>query len=299
MAMFRFEHSNLQDEYDYFIFSGNWAHHASKHHSPSIFYCNTPVRAVYDLYPSFSQSLPFYSRPAYAAWACAIKWKDQRSVKRVTKVVANSKNVQERIYRYHNRESEVIYPAIDTSLYRCEEYGDFWLSVNRLYPEKRIYLQIEAFSRHPEENLVIVGGCAPGDHASSYARYIYSLAAKYPNINILGQVPHEEVQSLYARCKGLICTAVNEDFGMTPLEAMASGKPVIAVCEGGFLETVTPSCGVLIAADQRSIFEAVQKVGVNPEQFHDACISRAAEFDISVFKKKILVAVDEITRDAV
>ena len=78
---------------------------------------------------------------------------------------------------------------------------------------------------------------------------------------------------------------------------MASGKPVIAVNEGGFLETVTPSCGTFISADSISLHKALQEVGRNPERFHDACVSRAAEFDIAVFQKKIKAAVDEITRD--
>lgn len=296
-AMLLFERSDFHEEYDYFIFSGNWAHHASKHHAPSLFYCNTPVRAIYDLHQNFSHSLPLCYRPAYSAWASYIKKKDHCSVQRVTKVVANSRNIQDRIKKYHHRESEIIYPAIDTSLYKCEEYGDFWLSVNRLYPEKRIEIQIEAFARSPDETLVIVGGYAPGDHASLYARRISKLAAKYSNIKMLGQVSGDEVLSLYAHCKGVICTALNEDFGMTPLEAMASGKPVIAVKEGGFLETITPSCGTFISSDSSSLLHAIQEVGRNPERFHEACVSRSAEFDISVFQKKIHAAIDEITRD--
>lgn len=298
-AMYLFEHSDLHDEYDYFIFSGNWAHHASKHHSPSLFYCNTPVRALYDLYQNFTHNLPFYARPAYLAWSSYIRRKDHQSVQRVTKIVANSRNVQDRIQLYHHRKSDIIHPAITTSSYRCEEYGDFWLSVNRIYPEKRIEIQIEAFARSPEENLIIVGGFAPGDHASPYARWISKMAENYQNITFLGEVSGDEVLSLYARCKGLICTALDEDFGMTPLEAMASGKPVIAVKEGGFLETVTPSCGTFISADSTHLLHAIHEVGRNPEQFHDECISRAAQFDISIFQKKILAAVDEITRDAV
>ena len=68
-------------------------------------------------------------------------------------------------FSIHHRKADVIYPPVDTSLYRCMEYGDFWLSVNRLYPEKRIELQIEAFRKMPEEHLVIVGGYSKGDHA--------------------------------------------------------------------------------------------------------------------------------------
>lgn len=85
---------------------------------------------------------------------------------------------------------------------------------------------------------------------------------------------------------------------MTPLEAMASGKPVIAVREGGFLETLTPSCGMFISPDCASLYEAINHVRKDPEKYREKCLSRAAEFDISVFRKKIIAAVDEITRDA-
>ncbi len=103
--------------------------------------------------------------------------------------------------------------------------------MNRLYPEKRIELQIEAFRRMPEENLVVVGGFAKGDHASRYAENLIKNLP--PNARFLGEVTEEELQDLYARCRGLVCTALNEDYGLTPLEAMASGKPVIAIDEGG------------------------------------------------------------------
>ena len=91
-------------------------------------------------------------------------------IKRVGRIITNSKTVKDRIKRYYHRDASVIYPPVDTKKYSCTEYGDFWLSVNRMYPEKRIELQIEAFSRMPDQNLVIVGGVSAGDHAALYAR---------------------------------------------------------------------------------------------------------------------------------
>ena len=103
--------------------------------------------------------------------------------------------------------------------------------MNRIYPEKRIDLQFEVFRKLPEERLVIIGGYAEGDHA---AKYYEKLIKNIPsNVEMRGAVTEEELIDLYARCKGLICTALDEDFGLTPVEAMASGKPVVAVNEGG------------------------------------------------------------------
>jgi glycosyltransferase involved in cell wall biosynthesis len=113
------------------------------------------------------------------------------------------------------------------------------------------------------------------------------------NVTLLGEIPEPHLLDLYARCKGLICTAMDEDFGLTPLEAMASGKPVIAVDEGGFKETVTPQTGVLVSASQDIIIDAVKSLSGNPESFNQACIERAKEFDLEIFKEKIISEVND------
>lgn len=286
-----FWQSDLSDKYDMFVFSGNWAHHASRNHNPSLYYCHTPIRALYDLYPVFQKRFPYPIRTGFSSWASVMRVLDRQSIKKIDGIVANSKNVQERIRQYYFREAPVIYPPVDTSLYSCRECENYWLSVNRLYPEKRIDLQIEAFSHMPDQNLIIVGGTSLGDHAVPYSQYIRRIADTHSNVTILGQISDSELLSLYSRCRGLICTAIDEDFGITPLEAMASGKPVIAVAEGGFVETVTPECGKLIQPDVKSIIEAVEKISRHPETYLEACKMRASEFDIKVFNTAIINAV--------
>lgn len=292
-SAFRFFQADFSGQYDLFLFSGNWAHHASRNNQPSLLYCHTPVRALYDLYPVFKSHLPWIVQPAYSAWACAMRMQDQRSIQKIDRIIANSKTVQSRVERYYHRDARVIYPPVDTSRYSCREYGNFWLSVNRLYPEKRIELQIEAFSRMPDHNLVIVGGMGSGDHAAPYAMKIRTLAERFKNITILGQVSDDELIDLYSRCTGLICTAIEEDFGITPLEAMASGKPVVAVKEGGFLETVTEECGVFVKPEVRDVINAVRTISLNPEGYKTHCQDRAKEFDISIFQREIREVVKE------
>lgn len=284
---YNFWRANLSDRYDFFIFSGNWAHHASRQNHPSLLYCHTPVRAFYDLYPVFKSRLPRPIQPAYSVWVSGMRILDQRSIGRIDQIVANSKTVQGRIRQYYHRDASIIYPPVDTSRYSCGEYGNFWLSVNRFYPEKRIELQIEAFSHLLDQNLVIVGGMGYGDHASSYAHDISKMAEHKDNIKILGQISDTELSSLYSQCRGLICTAMEEDFGITPLEAMASGKPVIAVAEGGFLETVTPECGQLIKPEVGDIISAVRSVSQHPQDYRESCLLRASRFDISIFNSAI------------
>ncbi len=277
--------ADFLDAYDFYIFTGIWSHYAAHRHSPNLWYCYTPPRVFYDLYQSTSSRLPFGKQHLNHLWITCHRMLDKKSVNKVENIVAISNTVKDRIFNYYNRDADIIYPSVNTSAFRYKEYGDFWLSVNRLYPEKRIELQIECFRKLPNERLIIIGGYSKGDKMD---QYVMSLKETLPhNIEILGEVTEKELYDYYSRCRGLVCTAIDEDFGLTPLEAMASGKPVIAVNEGGFRETVTPDTGMLVEADSRKIAEAVCKISVNPDQYKDACIKRAAQFDISIFREKM------------
>jgi glycosyltransferase involved in cell wall biosynthesis len=289
-ATLMFYFCDFSKEYDFFIFSGNWAHYAARRHHPNMWYCHTPVRAFYDLYPAFLIRLDLFSRQGFRIWAQFHRWFDQQSVRHIDTIVTNSINVQKRIRQTYSRDSEVVYPPVDTTRFRTIEYGDFWLSVNRLYPEKRIELQVEVFRQLPEEKLIIVGGYATGDHASPYAQGIEKDLP--PNVVMLGEVEEDQLIDLYARCRGHICTSIDEDFGLTPLEAMACGKPVIAVDEGGFRETVTSRTGLLVKPSQAIIINAVKTLSRNPESYKNACITRAREFDLAVFEERIKKAVN-------
>ncbi len=137
-----------------------------------------------------------------------------------------------------------------------------------------------------------MGGYAEGDHAAGYVGQLKKDLP--PNVEMLGEVPEARLLDLYSRCRGLVCTALDEDFGMTPLEAMAAGKPVVAVDEGGFRETVTEETGKRVPADTRSIVQALKAVSDNPGRYHDACLARARMFDRAVFDEKIRHVVDEV-----
>jgi glycosyltransferase involved in cell wall biosynthesis len=285
-ASFLFANCDFSEEYDFFIFSGNWSQYAAGKHHPNLWYCYTPVRAFYDLRTAMISRQTNVITKVLASWWIGIhSWFDQRSVKNLDRLIAISTTVQQRINEYHNRSSEVIYPPVNTNKFRCDKYGDFWLSVNRIYPEKRIDLQFEVFKKLPKERLVVIGGFAQGDHA---AEYYEKLIKDIPgNVDIRGSVTEEELIDLYARCKGLICTALDEDFGLTPVEAMASGKPVVAVNEGGFKETVVHGkTGLLVRADIDELASAVTEISKGPEKYKEMCIERAQEFDTSLFLKK-------------
>lgn len=297
-ASLMFSRCDFTREYDFFIFSGNWSHYAARKHKPNIWYCHTPVRAFYD------QKKVMISRQPNAfvmflakSWINCHAWFDKKSIDDLDGIIANSKNVENRIQRFYNKSSIVIYPPVDTNRFRFIENGDFWLSVNRIYPEKRLELQFDIFRRLPKEKLIIVGGYSRGDHACKYCR---NLSKNMPNnVEMLGMVPEDMLLDLYARCKGLICTAVDEDFGLSPVEAMASGKPVIAVNEGGYCETVVnEETGLLVEADCEAFVNAINAVNANliscPNRYKKKCMMRAREFDTSAFREKVQRAIHHI-----
>ena len=182
----KFSSCDFTEEYDLFIFSGNWAHHAAGTHHPNIWYCHTPVRAFYDLYATFLHRQPFLRRQAFTLWASLYRRLDQRAVSHVDRIVTNSNNTLGRIRTYYRREADIIRPPVDTSVYSCREYGDFWLSVNRLYPEKRIELQIESFRCLPGENSVSWGDMRKETMQEDMSGGSWKDLP--PNVTILGEV---------------------------------------------------------------------------------------------------------------
>src|SRR5437867_1009646 len=275
-----FEAASIQG-YDLYVVSGNCAVFAAPRHRPNLWYCHTPVRVFYDLRERFLDALPWTSRWAARRWIESRRRRDEAAFAGVGRIVANSQNVAGRVSRYLSRESTVVHPPVDVERYRFERIGDFWLSVNRLSHEKRIDLQVDAFRRLPQERLVVVGGPQVGVDTKKFLRSL----RPPENVEFLGEVDERRLLALYARCRGLLATSKDEDFGLAPVEAMAAGKTVIAVDEGGYRESVVPDrTGWLVSANPESLARAMESaVGANLEGMRSACEAQARRFDTRVF----------------
>ncbi len=287
-ASIRFALCDFSEKYDFFIFSNNWAHFAARKHKPNLLYCqSTPVRVFYDLYDVYLKQQSFFSSLFFRIWVAVHRKIYEQYMDHVCVIIANSISVQERVKKYLKRTSKVVYPPVDISRFRFEEYGDFWLSVNRLYPEKRIELQIEAFRQLPHEKLLIVGGYAQADRSSTHAS---DLLKKFPeNVILLGTVSEDELIHLYARCKAFIITSIEEPFGMAPVEAMASGKAVVGMREGGCLETIIDgSTGYLVGPQVPEIVNAINIISRDPSRYKEKCIEQAGKFSVEVFLDKMI-----------
>ncbi|MDF2959491.1 MAG: glycosyltransferase [Paenibacillus sp.] len=246
-----------------------------------ICYCYTPMRYVWDLYhqyikedvknPVFRKVLPYILHK--------IRMWDLLTAQRVDHYIADSISISNRIAKYYGRKSQVIYPPVGYEKFRTsDKIEDFFLIVSRMIPYKRIDIAIEAFNRL-KKPLVIIG--------DGYDRKrLESLAG--PTITFLGIQPDEVIVDYYSRCKGFIL-AGEEDFGITPLEAQSSGRPVIAYGKGGALETVVENVtGVFFReSTYESIMEAVNKF--DSIAFDTQVIREHADrFNETRFKQEIL-----------
>lgn len=284
--------------YDFYILSGNWAIFAAKNHRPNLLYCHTPVRMFYEAYDDFKEVTPWYARPFFVLWVRVHRALLERQLKHIQAFIANSENCRQRVKNDYMRSSTVINPPIKK--YEFKRYGDFWLSANRIYPHKRIELQLEAFRRMPDEKLIIVGGVTDGDHSNMYRREL--LRHRPGNVSFLGEVDEKNLGKLYSDCKGFITTSKDEDFGMNVLEAMGAGKPVVAMDEGGYKETVIDGrTGFLVRADANEIVKAAKSISRDPARFRKACERQAARYSVKIFVDKMRKVVDrtkkELTRE--
>jgi len=288
MALWKFRKLNLRKKYDFYIIDGDWAMSGALNNHPNMWYVHSPIREIWDAYKyTRNNMVPMPLRGVFDLWVKYNRHLNKKYIEKVDKLVCNSSNTKNRLKKFLNKEAKIINPPINTDDFYYNKNGDYWLSVNRLLPPKRVEMQINAFRKMPEEKLIIVGSYEKSRNFLKYTAYLKSIKPK--NVEIKSWIDNKELIELYANCKGFIATAMDEDFGMTPVEAMASGKPVIAANEGGYRETVINDVtGKLIEKiNEEKIIKAVKDIGKNPESYKRDCLKRAKEFDTEVFIKKV------------
>lgn len=293
MASIRFRFLNLKNKYDLYIISGDWAVSGAVKNKPNIWYVHSPIREIWDSYKFVRNNLvPFPLRPVFDIWVYLNRFLNKKHIKNVDKLVANSHNVSDRIKKFLNRESIIIHPPINTKDFYTENKNDsYWLSVNRLFSNKRVEMQLEAFRKMPGEKLIIVGSFEKSKHFVEYSNKIKEMCPE--NIEIIHWANYDQLTEIYKNCLGFITTAQDEDFGMTAVEVMASGKPVIAPNEGGYKETVIQNkTGILIdEINSDKIIDAVNVIKsnlyLNQDFYYQNCIDRAKGFDTEIFISKI------------
>lgn len=194
-----------------------------------ICYCHSPMRYLWDLYPEYLHEWTHsrIKRTLMTSFSSYLRLWDYASASRVDRFVANSINVQKRIWRSYRRKSQVVYPPVAVDAFYHRPARDYYLIVSELVPYKRIEDAVRCFSR-TGHRLKIVGDGPEYKHLRKIAA---------PTVEFCGRVPADELRDLYAHCRAFVQPG-EEDFGIAVVEALASGKPVVAFGRGGVLESV-------------------------------------------------------------
>ena len=251
-----------------------------------ICYCHTPTRYLWSDHNVIIDKLErrrIIGRLSQLYRSYLRVW-DRSAADRVDHFIANSQFVAKRIKKYYRRESTVINPPVDTSRFKISnDIGEYYLIISRLRPYKRVDVAIKAFNKLGLP-LYVIGEGEDEERLKAMAD---------PHIKFLGFVSDDNIIKYLSECRALIYPQ-EEDFGITSVEAMASGRPVIAYGAGGALETVIPGkTGVLF--DEQS-WEALADTVIHfksdeyePEEIR----THARQFDVERFKERIKTFVDK------
>ena len=267
---------------------------------PHICYCHTPTRYLWSDTHQYINELRYnkYFKKVISLILNYVRIWDKAAADRVDFYIANSKTVQKRIKKYYRRNSEIIYPSIeDNQFYISKKQGDYFLTGCRLVPYKRNDIVIEAFKKLNLETdkkykLKIFGDGIDMER-------LKKLTEGDKNIELLGRVSNKERNKLFSECKAFI-NPQREDFGITIVESMASGRPVIALNQGGARETVLEGETGMFFNDENpeAIAAAIKNfsnAGWNPGKIRE----HALKFSKNRFKREIRDFIDKKMKEYV
>ncbi|OFZ56027.1 MAG: hypothetical protein A2428_13820 [Bdellovibrionales bacterium RIFOXYC1_FULL_54_43] len=257
-------------------------------------YVHAPMRYIWDRYDDYfgpgRASFPVrfaarMLREPLQNWDRGVSGFD-----RINVIIANSRFIAEQVRRAYDRECKVIYPFADLSRFVLpRDQGKNYLMVGAFAPNKRVDIAVEAFNRL-KLPLIVIGGGQEGGKLSKLAG---------PTIEFLGALSNSAITEFYSKCKAFVFPGL-EDFGITPLEAMASGAPVIAYGEGGASESVTNKTGLFFRPQTvEALIEAVLKFENGEVKFSPQdCRVRAREFSKERFQREFAGAVCDAWTEA-
>ncbi len=280
--------------YQWCIYSGSYAPLAalldSNRVEKQILYCHALPRGAYDLYDYRLSKMSGINALLFKVYCALIRLSYRRAVGKMDLVIANSENVKRRIKKYLGLDAVVINPPIDVNRFQWISQDDYYLSMARLEPEKRVDVIVQAFMKMPEKRLVVASG-------GSQLEALREMALGHSNITFLGWTSDEELMHAVGNCLATIYIPMDEDFGMSPLESMSAGKPVVGVAEGGMLETVIDGKNgfFLEQVNAEALAALISSLEATAllELRHD-CEEHAQKFREDVFIARVKSAIDSV-----
>lgn len=272
--------------YETVIYSGQNSPLAVHNHpaGKNIYYCHTPPRSLYDLKDYRLASLPLMQRLNHHMFNLCFQPLFESAIDKMDVIIANSVNVQKRIKHYLKKDSVVIHPPCDTQSFRWRGQEDYYFSFARLDPLKRVDVIVKAFNQMPDKRLVIAS-------TGPEMERLKQLAEGHGNITFTGPVDDSQLKDLLGKSIASIYIPRDEDFGMSSIESLAAGKPVLGVAEGGVMETlVHGTTGLLIPANPspEDLIDAVHELNSKRALAMRAdCEQRAGLFDQKIFLEKM------------
>lgn len=251
-----------------------------------IYYCHTPPRYIYDLNELYLQKINFLVRPLFKLGFALFKFLYERDIRKMDLILTNSQNTKDRIKEFLWIDAEILYPPVDLSEFKYVWLWDYYLSFARLSTVKRVDRIVEAFKKMQEKKLVVIYG-----QNDPQKQEVMELANWYTNIEFITLPGNIGFTDYIGNSIATIYIPVNEDFGMSPVESMATWKPVVWVNEWWLKESIIDGKTWVLIDSEAIIEDIVNAVEfLTPEkciEMRNDCEKRAGDFSLEKFSEKL------------
>jgi len=260
--------------FDLLILNTSPANLSSIRNNSTITICYSPSREIFDLRKYLFKNSGFKNKIKIILKNILLKKFEIIAAKKTNKILVISKNVQKRVRKYYEKNSDIFYIGFNPKEFYCKDYKDYILSISRFVNAKRVDILIKSmdFVKNKKIKLIVVGG---GDENKKIAK----MCKERENVELVGEVNSKELSKLYSHCLAVAYIPIDEDWGLIPLEAGASNKCTIGVNEGGLKETIIEGkTGFLLnSVNPKKIAEKIdllannknlaKKMGTNAKQY--------------------------------
>jgi len=257
-----------------------------KKNQKKIYYCHTPPRYLYDLHLLYLEKVHFLLRPFFRLACFIFRKLYERDIKKMDLILTNSENTKARIKKFLWIDATILYPPVDLDLFKFISRKNYFLSFARLADAKRVDKIIEAFKLLPDQKLIVIYW-----KNDPQKQKIFDLASWYNNIEFITLPWNVGFTDYIGNCMATIYIPIDEDFGMSSVESMSAGKPVIWVNDWWLKESIIDwKTWVLISIEAKvdDIVKAVRFLNpIKCLEMKDDCEKRAKDFSLESFWEKL------------